>query len=472
MSLQDDDEKDDGKSGFEKALERLTGKAQQAFDKLAQGASNDNGGEQPADKNGGEPASAAFFLAVRRNRLDEVQKFIAQKINLDGWNIAGDTALHICARQGLPEMAQLLLDAGANPRTGKKGEPQQLPVDDAVNFGKTAMVELLTRNGGYIPGNTVDGRTLLHRAVEKGKPGMVAAMIRAGADANEMTPNGSTPLLIAVSYRQSEVAETLLSFPEAVHGINAFFTKTDPKKRTAFQIAIERGLASVVAKMLEFGADVNAQDADGATPMQHAVAQGNLALVKTLFAEGADLNRDAGGKGTALYLACETPGIADGGARAAIVAFMLRHGADPEIACGPLRQTPLAAAVLANNGEKAVAEILKHPVSAETRDGQGATPLFHALQKPAVLKLLLDAGANPDARHMEDARTPLMQAAQDGNAEAVKALLKAGANARLIDAHGRSALSWAKKKGQPETAALIEDALKGGAKPGFREFSL
>lgn len=451
------DDIEDGLSNIEKAFGKLTGQVKEAFEKVKSGDITPPGGGD------------AFYFAVKRNKLAEVKSYIDKKIDLNAHNDAGDTALHIAAKQGLPEMAKLLLDHGANPRKGKQDEPEQLPIDDAVNFGKTELVALLTRNGGYIPGNTVDGRTLLHRAVEKGKPGMVEAMIKAGADANEMTPNGTTPLLLALAARQEETAVTLLQFPEVIHGINTFFTKTDPRKRTAFQIAIERGMARAVDKMLEFGGNVNAKDDMGVTPLEHAIEQGNLPLIKTLFEEGADLNRDRG-RGTALYLAASTPEIADAQTRASIVSFMLRHGADPDIKSQDTGHTALAAALLAPRGESAVDEILKYPVDLAAVDNSGATALFHALDRPELVEKLLKAGANPNARHMEDARTPLMQAAKDGQADAARKLLSKGANPRLIDAHDKSAMIYAAKNA--EITALLEAALGKGRKPGFQEFSL
>lgn len=448
---------EDGLNNIEKAFGKLTGQVKEAFEKVKSGDIKPPAGD------------AAFYFAVKRNKLAEVKSYIDKKIDLNAHNDAGDTALHIAAKQGLPEMAKLLLDHGANPRKGKQDEPEQLPIDDAVNFGKTELVALLTRNGGYIPGNTVDGRTLLHRAVEKGKPGMVEAMIKAGADANEMTPNGTTPLLLALAARQEETAVALLQFPDVIHGINTHFTKTDPRKRTAFQIAIERGMARAVDKMLEFGGNVNAKDDMGVTPLEHAIEQGNLALVKTLFEEGADLNRDRG-RGTALYLAASTPKITDAQTRAAIVGFMLRHGGDPDIKSQDTGHTALAAALLAPKGEAAVDEILKYPVDTAAVDKSGATVLFHALDNPALVEKLLAAGANPNARHMEDARTPLMQAAKDGQADIVRKLLAKGANPRLIDAHNKSAMIYAAKNA--EITALLETALGKGRKPGFQEFSL
>lgn len=451
------DDIEDGLNNIEKVFGKLTGQVKEAFEKVKSGDITPPGGD------------AAFYFAVKRNKLAEVQKYIDGKIDLNAHNDAGDTALHIAAKQGLPEMAKLLLDNGANPRKGKKDDPGQLPIDDAVNFGKTELVALLTRHGGYIPGNTVDGRTLLHRAVEKGKPGMVEAMIKAGADANEMTPNGTTPLLLALAARQEETAVALLQFPEVIHGINTFFTRTDPRKRTAFQIAIERGMARAVDKMLEFGGNVNARDDMGATPLEHAIEQGNLALVKTLFEEGADLNRDHG-RGTALYLAASTPEIADAQTRAAIVRFMLRHGADPDIPSQDTGHTALAAALQAPKGDLAAEEILKYPVNTEAVDKSGATALFYALDRPEMVEKLLKAGANPDARHMDDARTPLMQAAKDGQAETARRLLAKGANARLIDAHDKSAMIYAAKNA--EIAGLVAAALGKGRRPGFQEFSL
>jgi uncharacterized protein len=458
-----DDNNDDDKPGLEKAFGKLSDKISDAFNKIGQ---QKTPADKPAAPQTGQKQTVdtdAFFRAVKRGKPAEVKALLEAGADPNGYNSSGDTPLHIAARNDLVPVAQLLIDFGAHPKLGRKDDPKALPLDDAVNFGKVAMAEFLTRNGGYAPGNTVNGWTLLHRAAEKGNARLVAALIEGGADANEKTDNGSTPLLVAVSRRQADVAEKLLDFPSVAGGMNEFHSQTDSKQRNAFQLAIEKGQATVVAKMLKLGVNINAADADGVTPLVHAIEQGNVPLVKTLVAHGADLNRaqsnGQGGRGTPLFIACQTTEISDDKTRAQIVDILMRAGADPEIGAPITQATPLHALLSSPGGDEAARKILQHPLGLSSQDMDGMSPIFYAIKKPELLEDMIKAGADINIRHGQDARTPLIQAVHDEAGVAVKLLIEKGANLRAVDAHGVSALGYARAKKNTYLVEMLEEAL-------------
>ncbi|MDE1151385.1 MAG: ankyrin repeat domain-containing protein [Micavibrio sp.] len=476
---------DDDRTDIEKAFDRLTGRLGEAFNKIKQGQLPAAPPAPAADAAPGSNAAQAFnvdafFRAVKLNKTAEIQKYIDGGFDLNTYNSAGLTALHVVARENARAAGELLLQNGANPRLPLKDDARNMPLDDAVNFGKHEIVELLTRYGGYVPGNTVNGRTLLHRACEKGKPRIVEALIKAGANANELTENGSTPLLIAIYARQAEVANVLLSFPEVVQGVNEFFPQTDPKKRNAFQVAVEHRQSGTVAMMLTTGSNVNACDAEGLSPLHHAVLAGDAALVKTLLQHGADLNKTENSQPTPLFLACESPLLNDDQTRAHIVTLLLQAGADPDITDAKSGMTPLHASLRTDGAQAAARALLQYPISKDATDKDGNTPLFYALQAPGtdLLAMMLAAGADPNTRHMKDARTPLMDAVQRDNPVAVRLLLQAGANAKLLDADHKSALSYARAKNNDIILLSLEEALgrvtHKAAKPknNFKEFDL
>jgi ankyrin repeat protein len=79
-----------------------------------------------------------------------------------------------------------------------------------------------------------------------------------------------------------------------------------------------KGILEEVKRLLAAGSDVNQRDADGATPLMHAVAGGREAVCRLLIEHGADLTvRDNEGW-TVLKLAKAYP---------AIVAMLKRAGA-------------------------------------------------------------------------------------------------------------------------------------------------
>jgi ankyrin repeat protein len=69
----------------------------------------------------------------------------------------------------------------------------------------------------------------------------------------------------------------------------------------------------------------------------------------------------------------------------------------------------------------------------------------------------LAAGAPVDGRDAQG-RTPLMVAAEAGQTDMVRQLLRADADTRLVDDAGRTALHWAQRAGRDEVVRLLVEA--------------
>ncbi len=181
-----------------------------------------------------------------------------------------------------------------------------------------------------------------------------------------------------------------------------------------------------------------------------ACHRGDLARVRELVEAGVDVNSvDEHGMGPLLTFHPE------------VIAYLLEQGADPNRQRNENRTTVLAGLAYMNQVEcvRLLLDAGAEPNAGESRTGE--TPLHAALTKAhedrsAVVRLLLDAGADPNLATIpgiptlafwRDVRTrgetPLHRAAAFGSPETIELLLAAGADKSPRDANGDSPLSWA-----------------------------
>jgi uncharacterized protein len=122
---------------------------------------------------------------------------------------------------------------------------------------------------------------------------------------------------------------------------------------------------------------------------------------------------------------------------------------------------PAAAALLVERGAD---------VDAAAENPQRIAPLHAAVagRRPEVVRVLLAAGAQPDARQ-HGGWTPLLAAAKHGHAEMVEALLEAGADPSAANDDGVRPAELARAHGHDAVAVLIEAAASALPEPDHVE---
>lgn len=130
-----------------------------------------------------------------------------------------DTPLHVAARNGLPEHAELYLRYGA--AVNKQNDEgltalnaacsQRQEVDQLQSFFKVC--QILQGAGADIHTLDQDKRTPLHMACKNANPGIVEMLLASGANVNDMDYGGEAPMhkiLKEVCYKVSHQPERIV----------------------------------------------------------------------------------------------------------------------------------------------------------------------------------------------------------------------------------------------------------------------
>lgn len=245
------------------------------------------------------------------------------------------TSLDAAIRAGdLAATAELIgLDADVN-RLAPIG---LTPLMAASGLGHAQMVDLLLTAGAEVLAvEPRAGATALHKAALSGNPDVVALLLDHGAFIDQQSPIlGHTALMDAVVYKHESVVRLLLSrgartairnhWHETAlelarrDGLDAITERIEAKDRAdeaqiraqPLVAAIKAGDADEVERLIGAGMDVNVRvpmtgnPDDDYTPLAIAAREGQVRMVRSLLAAGANPRRVIGlFLGTALHEAC------------------------------------------------------------------------------------------------------------------------------------------------------------------------
>jgi len=399
--------------------------------------------EAGADPNApSQDNQTALMLASSIGSLPIAELLIARgaKVNTIE-SFRGQTALMWAAAENHPDIVDLLLKHGADVRVRAKYDdwPRQMTSEPRAQFRQTG------------------GLTALLYATRSGCQRCAVAIVNAGADVNQPNPDGITPLINAIDNRGYDTAMFLLD-----KGANP--GAWDMTGRTPLYVAVDMN------SYVGFSGFGNGNFAGfGEPPPVHPPSKATaMDVVNRLLAMGVDPNHEL------------TRMRPNGNGRGRFADYMMRGGT------GPLMIATLSYDTVA------IKALLAHGAEVDTRNAFQITPLMAAAgmsgssrggvgsaigggggggagRKPVdaqarvieTLDLLLDAGANINARVTDshtytaklvayvqgrdhEGQTALFSAAEAGWDRVVKHLLDRGADPTVRDASGKTALDLAR----------------------------
>jgi hypothetical protein len=229
------------------------------------------------------------------------------------------TDQEICRRwevqQRLDEAVSAIRAGDANRAVALAGSGALLRCDRSVVSG---LLALMIRSGdlvmlGYvcerlrrdpaIVRERYGGRTLLHQAAAAGSLTAVELLLSLGADPDAADGGGHTPLYCAGN--ECTVAGGGNVVRALVRGGAKVDAHDGAKHCTALHMAARRGSVEVAEALLDCGADIEARDSVGETPLRRSVNCDKVGVAALLISKGADIHSQ-GSKGRTPFLAARS----------------------------------------------------------------------------------------------------------------------------------------------------------------------
>jgi uncharacterized protein len=397
-----------------------------------------------------DTSASALHWAAHNNDNGAVQRLLSEGADPNEANRFGYTPLHEAALGRNARMLELLLDAGGDANaTFGEGETVLMT---AARAGDAASVRALLAHGG-LPDATENwhGQTALMWAAMENHADVVRLLVDAGAEIDRASTKHDW---VKISYSEGNVPKT-----------------RDLGGLTALQFAARQGSLQAVETLLDAGADASLVEPQyQLTALQLAIVNGHFTLAKRLVERGVGVDDGS------LYLLVDTrnlgyyaqrpnPPEKDGDVTSLdLMNALLERGANPDlpytkgeiegdakprlpertVAGGilvPPGATPLDRAAAA--GDFAVVEaLLAHGASAKVVTEDGTTPLMLLAgyartrsnaplsdipKRLALIRTLLEKGADVHAAHKDSTNNALFFAKQRNAAEIVTLLEQFGA---------------------------------------------
>jgi ankyrin repeat protein/beta-lactamase regulating signal transducer with metallopeptidase domain len=270
----------------------------------------------------------ALMAAAIAGKPNAVGLLLDNKASIETRAEAWGTSLVAAACQGQFDTARTLVERGANvnaagPPTSMPMQPgpiQNSPGNTALHcaamHGNSELIKLLLDKGADINAKGVRGFSPLMAALsssgrqDRNGPSILLLIDR-GADVNASAEDGNTTLSLAVSQGLIDVVRALLA------------KGADPNKKTSSRFGNSNGAlldllgsgfrrevdVEMAMLLIDKGADVNATQQNGKTPLILATEARQIDIVRALLAKGADPNKASNNHATPLSASIGAPEI-------------------------------------------------------------------------------------------------------------------------------------------------------------------
>ncbi|KAJ5646441.1 hypothetical protein N7490_002813 [Penicillium lividum] len=445
--------------------------------------------EQEADINASDNdlGVTPLHCAVHQGHEEMVELLLDHKANANAICKQGNTALHIAALQGHRKIIRTLLHRRMNSRTVNRQGSTALQLAVCTSYDEATVPLLIKSRFDMDVQNTISGNTALHIAVELKRPRIIQFLLEKGASSTILNRAGITALQSACKIDNCEAVSLLLERgakpgSRSAHGDTALHIAAAGGNWIAFDLLITGSAdvnawggagesllhrqartgrtISVAAHLLEKGANIEAFNAQGYTPLQCAAASGNKLLFLFLLEEGANVSIHTTKGETILHI---VPPLNQDCLDIIEILLGLRFNANATTSAGltPLHHLVISQGSFLDTASDKIIScmslLLSHgaDINAPLYSKKGESPLHLAVMAKMpeewLVTFLIKNGASVDAK-TEEGKTPLHLAAERGRHNIFKILLDAGADPLM-----KASMGTPSNSGEPENGETALD---------------
>ena len=439
----------------------------------------------------------SYLVAVYAGDHVTVKTHLCQDVSVRDKGFSGNTGLHAACRAGQTDIADLLIQLGADVNI--KNKDHHTPLYYAYQSSSPSLVSLLVKSGSEVSrvhqtvlqGDADALRTLiqqgadvkqqdpsmkcslLHVACLMGHHDLVTCLVQQGAQVSAVDGGSCTPLHLACGQGDTQIVQYLITHRAGVNVVNsdkvtplhiacskghteiakylithkACVNVVNSDKVTPLHIVCSKGHTEIAKYLITQGADVNVVNSDKDTPLHIACSKGLTEIAKCLISQGADVNVVNRKKVTPLHIAC-SKGLTE------IAKCLITQGADVNVV-NRSKVTPLHIACEEGDSEAAFC-LLQHGAFVNAEDRNQSTPLHEACWKGhhQTAECLINHGASVNAED-SDQSTPLHIACRKGHHQTVECLLNHEASVNAEDSDQSTPLHIACRKGHHQTVECL-----------------